>query len=1408
MLYSGSWNEYILVIVPKIVCYNANAFELKEASMKKRVISLLLVLCTMLYCLPVAANAVEETVETAENCHSMTEQWFGDTPAKRRAVSNLSADLQETVDNYFAVREGDFKDAPAVRKTTISTELSATVQKEAATRAQGIKDFQRRTNIKITDAEVTTFCDNEHILCNEDGTVTVFVYEWTFFDYDDQSDNVAATDVSGHGVYHKITMKEVNGEYQILTDEYDDRDFIGLCTINETTKQELVAMNYEPIDTETSIIEDLKAEASVANAPQTRAASFYSGYNPAKAAEYADQWVYENAKGGDVYEKYYNDAYYNFNPDGGDCANYTSQSIYAGGMPQVVCEPYGTSGWFYKSGDDRSATWTVVRYLRSWMANNRGTLIESANNSNIYMGSPVTYNDAHAVICVGRNSAGTAIINSHNKDWYHGLWNYWSGATYRTVQLTATDPTIDHDTHNYTELHYEADHPHREYKLCFCGAYQYTGTTRKVESCETCYPVYVDTRYSAALPIRGYLIKNQNITPFDSKLMTNTNGGYIDAADECTVTEVYTNGACKVVYPITNGTRTAYIPLSSFLISANTALITATPTKNITTYIRPSTSSTVYGYAAADFLLYKVGTSGSMTQVLYPISAGGYKSGWVLTSELPAAANTYTVTYNANGGSGGPGNQTKTHDVALTLSSTKPTRTGYTFQGWGTSASATTATYQPGGSYAKNESITLYAVWKANTYTISYHANGGTGAPADQTKTYGVTLTLSSKKPTRTGYIFQGWALSANATTVKYAAGASYTENAGATLYAVWKVSTYTVSYDANGGSGAPGNQTKTYGVDLTLSTVEPKRSGYDFLGWSEIANATMATYQPGGTYTGNSNLHLYAIWKPLEYKVTYYANGGVGAPTQQTKLHDVPLTLSSAKPSRTGYTFQGWGLSANATTVKYEAGATYTDNANVSLYAIWKANTYTVSYNANGGTGAPAAQTKTHGVPLTLSSQKPTREGYAFQGWGTSASATTVKYAAGASYTADAGITLYAVWKANEYTVTYNANGGNNPPANQTKVYGVDLKLSTTEPTRPGYKFLGWSTSATATTATYQPGATYKENKAITLYAVWRSMLKPAVQVGTASAKAGEQVTVDVSISNNPGISQVTFGFNYDTSRLKLVNAEANSAVGGTVTFDKEKEIFLWVSRRDSTYNGVFLTLTFDVLANAATGDASVEVTCSEGDIRNTALEEINVTIKTGKVSVTAVAPKQTFIDVPPSAWYYREVELAAEEGYVQGVGNGYFKPDMPINRAMLVTLLWRYAGEPKGYTNVFTDVPAGQWYTEAIAWAAYEGIVQGIGQNRFDPNGLLSREQMATLFYRYTKETGGNIQKTTDLRIYPDNGSINSWSREAMAWAVAEGLVGGSSVNGLLYLKPQGEATRAQLAVIFVRYVENIEG
>ena len=235
------------------------------------------------------------------------------------------------------------------------------------------------------------------------------------------------------------------------------------------------------------------------------------------------------------------------------------------------------------------------------------------------------------------------------------------------------------------------------------------------------------------------------------------------------------------------------------------------------------------------------------------------------TVTVPAWTS-YTITYNANGGSGAPSSQTKWKNQTLTLSSTKPTRTGYSFLGWSTSSTATTATYAAGGSYTANAAATLYAVWKANTYTVKYNANGGTGAPANQTKTYGKALTLSSTKPTRTNYNFKGWGTSASATTVTYAAGASYTANAGITLYAVWElayqkpriVNVSTVRCNSTGTAddeGQNGLVSFDWECDQTVSSIVIKYKLSSATSWTSVTVTASGTSGTINHVVGNNAL-------------------------------------------------------------------------------------------------------------------------------------------------------------------------------------------------------------------------------------------------------------------------------------------------------------------------------------------------------------------------------------------------------------------------------------------------------------------------------------------------------------------------------------------------------------------------
>ena len=237
----------------------------------------------------------------------------------------------------------------------------------------------------------------------------------------------------------------------------------------------------------------------------------------------------------------------------------------------------------------------------------------------------------------------------------------------------------------------------------------------------------------------------------------------------------------------------------------------------------------------------------------------------------------YALHFDPNGGEGGPELQYKGRGVDLTLSETEPNRDYYRFQGWAEEAEADAADFLPGQSYGEDRELSLYAVWTPRTWDVQYALNGGQGGPESQIKTYGAALTLPDTVPTREGFEFLGWSTKFGDSVPSYFPGDSFTEEGDPrgdgpiTLYAVWQIKLFLVSYHPNGGEDAPPPQLKTYGRALILSTDIPRRTGYTFLGWSKSRSAAEPDYLPGDRFTENADRVLYAVWQ----------RGDQGQPTQ-----------------------------------------------------------------------------------------------------------------------------------------------------------------------------------------------------------------------------------------------------------------------------------------------------------------------------------------------------------------------------------------------------------------------------------------------------------------------------------------------------------------------------------------------
>ena len=476
-------------------------------------------------------------------------------------------------------------------------------------------------------------------------------------------------------------------------------------------------------------------------------------------------------------------------------------------------------------------------------------------------------------------------------------------------------------------------------------------------------------------------------------------------------------------------------------------------------------------------------------------------------------ANTYTVTYAP--GKYGIGQQqtdSKTTDVPLTLKGAIFTTEGHRQNGWST-ANPGVKEYELGGAYTANASITLYPSWAVNTYTIRFNANGGTGSMADMAMQYAVSKNLSSNAFARVGYAFAGWATNSTGSVV-YTDGQSVTNltvdhNVVVTLYAKWTVNEYTVTLDKQSGSGGTASVTATYGSAMPQIT-PPTRTGYTFGGYYTETNGNGTQYyNASGASARNwdktSATTLYAKWTANTYTVTFDMQGGSGGTTSVTATYASAMPQITV-PTRTNYTFGGYWSGANGSGTQYYNASgtgvrTWDRVSATTLYAKWTPISYTISFNANGGTGTMADLPMTYGVAKNLTNNAFTRAGYAFSGWATNAAGNVV-YANGASVsnltsTAGATVNLYAAW-------TLSAPTGVTATSDSTAGVTVSWTASDAATSYDIWRSTNGVSQATklgtATTASYSdtsasPGV---------LYTYWVAVVNPNGTSGKSSPATG----------------------------------------------------------------------------------------------------------------------------------------------------------------------------------------------------------------------------------------------------------------------------------------------------------------
>lgn len=537
-------------------------------------------------------------------------------------------------------------------------------------------------------------------------------------------------------------------------------------------------------------------------------------------------------------------------------------------------------------------------------------------------------------------------------------------------------------------------------------------------------------------------------------------------------------------------------------------------------------------YGSVNNVLYTLTNNCNIIKFINGLNAG-------VTLSVPVTNGTYSFQTNGAIGSAPSG---ILGDGTTTAPSCSATKAGYTFAGWAASSTATTATYKVGATLPEISSdVTLYAVWTVNQYNIIYNSNGGSGTMATSAIPY-TGAALRNNSFTRTGYTFAGWSTTSNGS-VQYSDGATITPASDLTLYAVWTVNQYQITYHANGGSG---NMTVSM-IPYTGATLRKNsfaKTGHTFAGWSTSSGGNVM-YGDEATISPTSNMTLYAVWNVNKHAVTLL-NTGDGASSSSSSVN-YGSTVTIKAGTKKGYTFDGWTVKSGGVTLVNAKNTTTTftmPNADVTVEADWKINQYTVTV-VDGADGSSGSGTYNYNSTVTLNAGN--KIGYTFNGWTVTSGTTTLANASSSSTTFQlpaSDITVKAIWKVNSYAVTVT-NGGNGATTSQNVAYSTTAVINAGS--KDKHYFCGWEVvngNVTLADKTNAKTSFTMPASAVVLNATWKNITRMEAKLNSNFSntytnstyyKNGEyNVNKNVSVTKN--MVDVTIKFS-DGTVTKALN-------------------------------------------------------------------------------------------------------------------------------------------------------------------------------------------------------------------------------------------------------------------------------
>lgn len=648
------------------------------------------------------------------------------------------------------------------------------------------------------------------------------------------------------------------------------------------------------------------------------------------------------------------------------------------------------------------------------------------------------------------------------------------------------------------------------------------------------------------------------------------------------------------------------------------------------------------------------------------------------------------------------------------------------------------------GNYQASDAVST--VWTTPArYSVAYHANLGTGnVPASVTQNSGRSVTVARGSDLkRTGYTFAGWNTAADGTGTDYASGS--TISTGATLYAKWTANSYTVKFKANGGSGTMGDQSFTYDTAQALTGNAFTRDGYHFAGWA-LASGNTAIYMDGQAVKNLSDkgtVTLHAVWVEDVYSIrAYFSSDSDHSINAKLMRGDAQIgSAQSVTMSGNGAPYTGHFDFTGVPKGIYNIVAEQDDKVITKLIIITDHDD-TVEITMPASEVNSVLDVSEDALPVVVG-----------------------------------GLEDEAVTKAEE-----------------SKTVTITMTVEKQEEQQLP------DNASESEKATQEAIAEIKEE------ASGKTFEFMDIEVEKTVEEAG-QADVSEKLTETNKVMEIVIPFDL-TGKLDIAVyrhhngqteqlAENTTKADGTFYIDAVNHLIHVFSRKFSTYAiGYTEPAPYYppvVSVHSCTSKCKVCGGCEDANCNENACK--------GKCRLLGM----NFTDVADDKWYTEPVAYVYHHKMMEGVGNNLFDINGTTTRAMIVTILWRLEGEPVvNYLMQFEDVPAETWYTEAVRWAASEGIVEGYSDTAFGPTDPITREQFAAILWRYAKYKGYDVSvgEDTNILFYEDAFSISEYAYPALQWACGAGLMQGDGVN----LTPKAEATRAQAAALFQRFCENV--